>query len=335
MRFGKSWEGRFTMSTLARIAEYQRHIGNDVSIGDHFVITGQQVGLMGGPLYTFSKAISCILLARKLQATPLFWAATEDHDVHEVNSCTVLNTQGNLKKYCLFLPEGHFVEDLPLTEDHQRLIRQFQNEWNVPEWEFSRRYAETMIRLLVQAFKGTGLAFIEPRILRSDAGPFFIKELRSSSPLSQPGPIQSHPLDTHLFYKNNKGKRIKIRKAEAVNYLNMAPDCLSPDVAARPVFQSSLIPTVAYIAGPTELTYHSQLKAIFKNHKIEMPTLYPRLSLTLLPTKPHTKHYLNNLLHPRNRPQERVLNWWMFGVSVQELLTRLKWEPGASYLLTI
>lgn len=316
------------MSTLSRITEYQRQIGNEAPIGDRFVVTGQQVGFMGGPLYTFSKAISCILLARELNATPLFWAATEDHDVHEVNSCTVLNEKGDLKKTRVSLPEGHFVEDLPLTESHKQEIKAFQTAFNVPDWEFSDRYAETMIRLLVQAFKGTGLAFIEPRILRPDAKSFFQQELTHPSHLSGPGPIQSSP---SLFFKTDDGRRIKIHNPK--QYLDTPSERLSPDVSLRPVLQSLLIPTIAYVAGPTELAYHAQLKSVFAAHDVPMPKLYPRLSLTLLPSEVHSKHYLNNLMRPRGRPQERVLNWWMFNITVEKLLHDLKWRPGASHLI--
>lgn len=53
------------------------------------VVTGQQVGLLGGPAYAFYKALSTAQIARELtaqgiDAVPLFWMATEDHDVDEV-----------------------------------------------------------------------------------------------------------------------------------------------------------------------------------------------------------------------------------------------------------
>lgn len=59
------------------------------------VVTGQQVGLFLGPLYTIYKAASAIVLARTLAAetgtpvVPMFWLQTEDHDVVEIASCGV------------------------------------------------------------------------------------------------------------------------------------------------------------------------------------------------------------------------------------------------------
>src|SRR5215813_1684414 len=57
------------------------------------VVTGQQVGLFGGPAYSFYKALSAIEGARLLtksgvDAVPVFWMATEDHDLEEVRHTT-------------------------------------------------------------------------------------------------------------------------------------------------------------------------------------------------------------------------------------------------------
>ena len=53
------------------------------------MITGQQCGLGGGPLFTLTKAAACTLWAEELtrrgrRAAPLFWMASEDHDFAEV-----------------------------------------------------------------------------------------------------------------------------------------------------------------------------------------------------------------------------------------------------------
>lgn len=63
------------------------------------VITGQQAGLFGGPLYTLHKAITAITLARRVsadygvRAVPIFWIDSEDHDWEEVRACTVLDDE--------------------------------------------------------------------------------------------------------------------------------------------------------------------------------------------------------------------------------------------------
>jgi bacillithiol synthase len=61
------------------------------------VVTGQQAGLFGGPIYTLLKAITAIKLARRVEqqhgvpVVPIFWIDAEDHDWDEVAGCTVLD----------------------------------------------------------------------------------------------------------------------------------------------------------------------------------------------------------------------------------------------------
>lgn len=63
------------------------------------VITGQQAGLFGGPLFTLLKAITTMKLAaqvsneHRVPVVPVFWIDAEDHDWPEVNGCTVLNEE--------------------------------------------------------------------------------------------------------------------------------------------------------------------------------------------------------------------------------------------------
>jgi hypothetical protein len=53
-------------------------------------------------------------------------------------------------------------------------------------------------------------------------------------------------------------------------------------VAARPVLQSLLFPTLAYVAGPSEVAYYHQLKDYHSFHKVPMPWIVPRLSATMI-----------------------------------------------------
>lgn len=64
------------------------------------VVTGQQVGLFLGPLYTLYKAASAVVLARALSertgapVVPVFWLQTEDHDLPEIASVAVPGRAG-------------------------------------------------------------------------------------------------------------------------------------------------------------------------------------------------------------------------------------------------
>jgi bacillithiol biosynthesis cysteine-adding enzyme BshC len=64
------------------------------------------------------------------------------------------------------------------------------------------------------------------------------------------------------------------------------PERFSPNVMLRPVVESALFPTVAYVAGPGELSYFAQLGCLFEWHGILPPVVVPRPSVTLLPDRP-------------------------------------------------
>ena len=68
------------------------------------IVTGQQAGLFGGPLFTLLKALTTIALARRVagehgvRAVPVFWVDAEDHDLDEVRTCTVPDRELSLRR---------------------------------------------------------------------------------------------------------------------------------------------------------------------------------------------------------------------------------------------
>lgn len=95
-------------ATVEVLREQNRGFGADAATerslerlakGAVAVVTGQQVGLFSGPAYSFYKALTAIrwaekLSARGIDAVPVFWLATEDHDLAEVNQCFWLTRNG-------------------------------------------------------------------------------------------------------------------------------------------------------------------------------------------------------------------------------------------------
>ena len=76
------------------------------------IVTGQQAGVFGGPLFTVLKSITAIRLARQvsdamgLRAVPVFWVDAEDHDWEEIASCTVLDAQSQPCTITVPAPDG-------------------------------------------------------------------------------------------------------------------------------------------------------------------------------------------------------------------------------------
>ncbi|MDQ7054858.1 MAG: bacillithiol biosynthesis BshC [candidate division KSB1 bacterium] len=85
----------------------------DLALGNaNVIITGQQVGLFGGPLFVLYKALTAIKLADRLQRickgcfVPVFWLATDDTDFAEVNHAHVLTRDYSINPASLHRAAG-------------------------------------------------------------------------------------------------------------------------------------------------------------------------------------------------------------------------------------
>lgn len=316
----------YPRQALAEILEsYNSEIGNDAialqntrRIGEDksfCVVTGQQLGFMSGPIYTILKGLSCLLVAKQTGAVPIFWMATEDHDIPEVDHTYLIDSLGNLKRFHISLPrEGVAVEDIYLTEKN---IEEIQAFWSylgiqdIPLPAVGELYSQAMLKVLVRMFAGTGMVFLEPKLLRPLSIPFFTKEItdfkriqnvlkETTKHLEEAG---GHPTinlgeGTNLFFKDRQRKRVKIRfdgkgfqagnehfsLDDLLSKVKSEPASFSTNVAARPVLQNTLLPVIAYVAGPAEMAYHRQLGDYHQFHEITMPCLIPRLSATFIPS---------------------------------------------------
>src|SRR5688572_11280498 len=89
---------RVQQARLAASAAREAHL-RALESGAAAIVTGQQVGLFLGPLYTIYKAASAVVLARAVASAsgvpvvPIFWLQTEDHDLPEIASCGLVGEQ--------------------------------------------------------------------------------------------------------------------------------------------------------------------------------------------------------------------------------------------------
>jgi bacillithiol synthase len=91
-RQNKSWN--VSAQTLANLERLRK--------GAAAVVTGQQVGLFGGPVFALYKALSAVRLAQEataqgIDAVPIFWLASYDHDLAEVNHTSIPGADGRLQ----------------------------------------------------------------------------------------------------------------------------------------------------------------------------------------------------------------------------------------------
>ncbi len=113
MRFGAPAAARADSDGLVGLLDAQNaacHAGAaahanilKLQAGARAVVTGQQVGLFGGPLYTLMKAASAVRLAQRASErtgvphVPIFWLASEDHDFAEIDHVALRGSDGGLR----------------------------------------------------------------------------------------------------------------------------------------------------------------------------------------------------------------------------------------------
>ncbi|MGB5155394.1 MAG: bacillithiol biosynthesis cysteine-adding enzyme BshC [Candidatus Sulfotelmatobacter sp.] len=106
-RQSKSWDA--SPQTLANLGRLRA--------GAAAIVTGQQVGLFGGPMFAIYKALTAVKLADEataagIDAVPIFWLATSDHDLAEVNHVSIPGPDGLLRT---LTTSSHAVPGAPVS----------------------------------------------------------------------------------------------------------------------------------------------------------------------------------------------------------------------------
>ncbi len=289
------------------------------------VTTGQQPGLFGGPIYTWSKALSALALADALESStgipvaPVFWAATDDSDFAEASWTMVARAGGVEELRMGGDATGASMAHVPLG-DQSHLIERLERAAG----SASFRDPLDAVRLAYRPEQTVGGAYVD--LLRAILEPLGISVLdashtsvrRAAAPLLRKALHRSaavasavadrdrallasgHALQVvgmeglSLVFATENGQRQRIRTADARAVADTYPDeALSPNVLLRPVVERAILPTVAYVAGPAELAYFAQTGAVAAALDVALPLAVPRWSCTLV--EPHVEQILGQL----------------------------------------
>jgi len=154
------------------------------------IVTGQQAGLFGGPLFTLLKALTAIRLAKRTAAeyrvptVAVFWIDAEDHDWDEVKACGVLDAELSLVRVALGNPPAAGkgpVARVRLDDSVNAASATLTS--TLPATEFTPALLEALRR----AYKpGTGMAEAFGQWLESLLGPRGLVVFDSSDPAAKP-----------------------------------------------------------------------------------------------------------------------------------------------------
>ena len=133
--------------------------------------------------------------------------------------------------------------------------------------------SETAVRASCEALKRGGYALQVPHI--PGAVNLFVDSVEGRDRLHHSG--------SGSFALRRSGRAIPQRELLAM--IDDEPERVSPNVLLRPVVESSVFPTLAYVGGPGEIAYFAQLSGLFRRHGVGMPVVVPRASLLAVEAK--------------------------------------------------
>jgi bacillithiol biosynthesis cysteine-adding enzyme BshC len=296
------------------------------------VVTGQQVGLLGGPAYTLYKALGAINLARELEAqgipaVPIFWMASYDHDLAEVQNLKIFSQRSepetiNLGLAKTYHPVGSRKLGLGIYSLLDEVERSFKNLPHSQEIIAALRtayhpdatFAEAFARWLNILTKQQGLIILDPatrefaflyrnivlkELFDTENSQTFLKEAQQRLASEGRSEIIHTGRDVlQMFYVDDSGIRRRLSRVEggfalqqtntslnsstAQDILQQQPERFTPSALLRPICQDAVLPTIAYVAGPTEKQYFTQLPEVYTWAKIPMPEIVDRPSFTVI-----------------------------------------------------
>ncbi|MBC7391196.1 MAG: bacillithiol biosynthesis cysteine-adding enzyme BshC [Opitutaceae bacterium] len=277
------------------------------------ITTGHQLSLATGPLYFIYKILTTIRLTEELTKAfpennfvPVFWMATEDHDIAEINHFYLFG-----KKY-----EWETSEKGPSGKISTANLKElFEKVPDCPAWlsdaycnskslvEATRKVAQYLFGtygLIVidgddKNLKKQFTTVIENDLLENKYAPI---AKQTSEELQNAGyKAQAFVRNENFFYLGDQ-TRERIEKQDGnykvlnsdisfdndslQNEIGDFPERFSPNVILRPLYQEMILPNLAYIGGPGELAYWLQLKGIFESENIPFPILFPRKFATII-----------------------------------------------------
>jgi hypothetical protein len=285
--------------------------------GAPLVITGQQPGLLAGPLYCLWKIWGAIALARSLSTAssapviPVYWCGADDSDFEEARRTWIVDRHGDPLRGELppeLHGDGRQVGYLPgsdVASLERSLVRRLRPGWgrarlqekldSIPDrLDFGARMGAWWHRLLPDS----GLVVVDARAARliEMGRPLFERYARCraraealvrdrSQQMLRAGlapPLAESAIASGLF-RVEDGRRRKLDAAELSRAMD-ATAAISASVLLRPLWQDQLLGPSIAVLGPAEQSYHVQIAPLYELLEVRAAAAVPRPHAVLVPS---------------------------------------------------
>ncbi len=271
------------------------------------ITTGHQLNIFTGPLFFIYKIVATINMAKMLKEKyasynfiPVYWMASEDHDFAEINNFKLFG-----KKFVWESeqkgPVGRF-ETKSMTSLLDEVMEKpgfitdsYLNCSNLSEatrcivHELFGDHGLVILDADEYVFKDEFKSITKNELLNNKAHELVHTSTTQLEGLGYKSQIFPRPIN---FFYMEDGLRERIEKVDGIfkvkntsltfteeeieALIDEHPEKFSPNVVLRPVYQEVILPNLAYIGGPAEVSYWLQLKSVFDYYNVAFPVLFPR-----------------------------------------------------------
>jgi bacillithiol synthase len=294
------------------------------------VVTGQQVGLFGGPAFSLYKALSAVKLAQEairlgVNAVPVFWLATEDHDLAEVSETRIPAPDARHERLTIHAqaPEDAPVGAVRFGKEISEVALRAENLLGTSEtstllaecYRSGESFGTAFAKFFARIFSSYGVILLDGSDPELDqiAAPLYRQVierapelnaalLQCNEELASSGYHQQVHItntSTPLFLIRH-GSRVPLHSSDPerfeaagnqfsrqqlVDLAAASPESFSPNVLLRPVVQDHLLPTLTYVGGAAEVAYFAQAAALYEQLSGRVTPIVSRFSATLVEAK--------------------------------------------------
>lgn len=286
------------------------------------VVTGQQPGVLGGPLMSWYKIEAAIALARDVEertgtpCVPIFWMGADDADFAEIRELVLVSADHQAiasslpaSAHPVGLRVGDIAADAVGALWHG--LAAFAGalpsgdavaRWSSSSLEGAGDLAEVAARVVVAATGGR-VAVVDGRepTLRHAAADLVLEFFDDEDEVRRLVRERGKGLEAVGFHAQlalgpdsgvflvDEGRRLKIppeRRDEARRRIASDPGTVSPGVVLRTLIQDRVFDPVAVVLGPAEIAYRAQMIDLYERFDVPSPVAFPRLFATWVPPGP-------------------------------------------------